>query len=356
MDEKGEQLSLATLDGTNRTNPSNEIDSWADRGDVQDVRSRDQNRHMMKIKMAIQSSADSTMSHSSLASRINDTKAFDRLSQVELDSFLSKFLFDKCESFAEEILYTILIGRPLLLVYSVKNYVSVTRYAQALSMLVPGTNNVSVQLQRNYPLTVEELPDLKIVVISEGAFSSTSQIVRSWCSYFVHDQLEISAPAYKHKNRDQWLTKLLMNQSLRSPGQFRRYLQRNVARMQLRAYLYYWMFVIGVVKAPCDTSDSFKGPFLGMNAMSKREKVALGRREGVSDKRDFNILDYWSRIIQRQLNIASNTRISPRCFPPLMNEKPRKMCNVSLRDRLLRQHFDKPTALLVSCCIHRKWI
>jgi len=354
-----EQLSLDSETHATMAKCSHEVDkkSAMSTREFRDI--SHQNPNLMKGKMVIddgnttyqlnQSSADSSMSSFSFASRLHATRMPFRGSQLNLDNLLTKFLFVECERFAEEIIYTIFIGRPLLLIWSNHNYKHVRRYAQALSMLVPGANNLSVQLERNWPLTVWELPDLKIVVISKGAFSLTCKSVRRWCSYFILDELKLYALPYKRRRSFLWITRLLRKSSCKSSGQFRRHLQTNIARMQLRAYLYYWIFIIGVVKAPSDATDWFKGPFLGIEKMLKLDRVAsLRENEGISDERDFAILQYWARHIQRQV-VQASSYFGSNCFPPSReDEQDLQNCNISLRDRLLRQHSVTPTALLVS--------
>lgn len=177
----------------------------------------------------------------------------------------------------------------------------------------------------------------------------TCKSVRRWCSYFILDELKLYALPYKRRRSFLWITRLLRESSCKSSGQFRRHLQTNIARMQLRAYLYYWIFIIGVVKAPSDATDWFKGPFLGIEKMLKLDRVAsLRENEGISDERDFAILQYWARHIQRQV-VQASSYFGSNCFPPSReDEQDLQNCNISLRDRLLRQHSVTPTALLVS--------
>jgi len=159
-----EQLSLDSETHATMAKCSHEVDKKSAMSTREFRDLSHQNPNLMKGKMVIddgnttyqlnQSSADSSMLSFSFASRLHATRMPFRGSQLNLDNLLTKFLFVECERFAEEIIYTIFIGRPLLLIWSNHNYKHVRRYAQALSMLVPGANNLSVQLERNWPLTV----------------------------------------------------------------------------------------------------------------------------------------------------------------------------------------------------------
>lgn len=295
-----------------------------------------------------QSGTDSPISTSSSSSSTNFTKVPSRTSQLDLDNLLVKLLFHKtCKRYAEQILYTIFIGRPLLLVGSSKYVKTVIKYARAVSMLVPGANDLSENLCRTEPLTVQELADLKIVGISERAFKATSQNVLDWCSYFIYDEMIVEAPRYRAKNSNQWLTNLLNEKSCKTSSQFRRFLQTELAKMQLQAYIYYWMLIIGVVKAPVkDAPHAFSGPFLRLKEMHMSERAAEIRNIlGISDKRDIKILEHWARIIERRVEIASVSQVSSLCFPPLKEDEGG---NISLRDRLLAQHSKAPTSLHIS--------
>jgi len=300
------------------------------------------------VSQANKSGVDSSLLWSSLTSSFSARAPF-RRRELNLDNLLTKFLFYDCGRFGEEILYTIFIGRPLLLVSSNHNYTHVKKYAQALSILVPGANNLSVQLWRNWPLTVQELTDLKIVVISKGAFNMTCKSVRHWCSYFILDEMKLCALPYKRKHSPRWISRLLRKSLCKSPRHFRRHLQTNLARMQLHSYLYYWIFVIGIVKAPRDAADSWKGPFLGIEKMLKLDRVAAQRwKDVISDETDFAILRYWAGIIQSQVSDGCRYFHSHRSGPSRENAQARQMCNISLRDRLLQQYSVTCTALLVS--------
>jgi len=305
---------------------------------------------------ANKSGGDSSLLWSSLTSRCAAKAPFRHL-QLNLDNLLTKFLFDDCGGHGEEILYTIFIGRPLLLVSSNHNYKHVRKYAQALSMLVPGASNLSVQLWRNWALTVQELTDLKIVVISKGAFDLTCKSVRHWCSYLILDEMKLCALPYKRKHSPRWINRLLRESLRKNPRQFRRHLQTNLARMQLQSYLYYWIFVIGIVKAPRDAGDSWKGPFLGIERMLNLGRVAAQReKEGISDETDFAILRYWAEIIQRQVAEGCGYFGSHRPRPSKENEQGRQMCPITLRHRLLQQYSVTPTAMLVSTERPPEWI
>jgi len=291
---------------------------------------------------------DSPISCSSSGSRGSLIKVPCRIQQQELDYLLFNLLLGKGKRFAEEILYTIFIGRPLLLVASNQNVKKVIRCARAVSMLVPGTYHRSIWLWQTEPLTVQQLSVLEVVVISEGAFKASSPCVLSLCSYFFLDELKLFAPRYKKKNSNQRLTQLLNDTSCKKPGQFRRCLQTNLAQMQLSAYLYYWKFIIGITKAPMnDVKPSHRGPFLRAKHIPElvREKI-FEENIGIWDKRDFAILDRWTRIIERRVEMAGTLRVSSHCFSPAKkNVKSCKMWNEGLRNRLLRQHSETPTIL-----------
>jgi len=273
-----------------------------------------------------------------------------KTSSIDTDDLLYKFLLGYCRGFAEEILNTIFIGRPLLLVGIDENCEIVKRYAKVLSMLVPGADQKSVELWRTEPLTVQQLTNLKIVGISTAAFLSTSTSVHEWCSYLSYEERNFKAPPYRLNHSSQWLLEILDAPSCKSPGQFRRYLRSNISRMQLHAYLYFWMSVIGVVKAPAsDGSQIRNGPIRRKQSIPNEDRARATL--GISNKRDLAIIAYWARVIERRVYKTICTHVSSQ--PLLKEDQPcREVSKMSLRDRLIRQHSNTPTTLQIGTVKH----
>jgi len=286
---------------------------------------------------------DSPISSSTPSPEPISTEVLCKTSTYETDDLLYKFLLGYCRGFTEEILYTIFIGRPLLLISTDENCEIVKRYSKVLSMLVPGADQHSVELWRTEPLTVQQLTYLKIVGISTTAFFRTSKSVHEWCSFLRYEERNLESPRYRLKNHSQWLSEILDAPSCKTPGQFRRYLRSYMARIQLRAYLYFWISVIGVVKAPASDASQYKnGNIPGKQSMPNidRARATLG----ISNEKDLAIITHWARVIERRVLKTIGTHASVR---PLLKENKscREVSKMSLRDRLVRQHSSTPTTL-----------
>merc|ERR1712060_539865 len=277
-----------------------------------------------------------------------------KTSSFETDDLLYKFLLGYCRGFAEEILNTIFIGRPLLIIGIEENCEIVKRYAKVLSMLVPGADQHSVELWRTEPLTVQQLTSLKIVGISTTAFLLTSTSVHEWCSFLSYEERNFKAPSYRLKDSSQWLSEVLDAPSCKSPGQFRRYLRSYISRIQLRAYLYFWISVIGVVKAPVSYASKAKNGSIRRKKSMPNEDRARATL-GISNNRDLAIIAYWARIIERRVYKTICTHISS--GPLLIEDKPcREVSTMSLRDRLVRQHSNTPRTLHIGSVTDTKEI
>jgi len=301
------------------------------------------NENQVNVEAYESSSSSSTPSPEPITSEVCC-----KTSSIETDDLLYKFLLGYCRGFAEEILNTIFIGRPLLLVGIDENCEIVKRYAKVLSMLVPGADQHSVELWRTEPLTVQQLTNLKIVGISTTAFLLTSPSVHEWCSYLSYEERTFKAPPYRLKDSSQWLSEILDAPSCKSPGQFRRYLRSYISRMQLRAYLYFWISVIGVVKAPASDASQDNKSIRQKQSMPNEDRARATL--GFSNNRDLAIVAYWARAIERRVYKTICTHVPSR--PLLKEDKPCSEVCIMMRDRLLQQHSNTPTTLHIGTVTH----
>jgi len=324
------------------------------------VQGRSQASDSNERKSHISDYSSQPASHRKVAS----PKSMYRTPEHDLEHVLSKVLLGKFKDFAEDLLYTILVNRPLVIVSPPKLKKRAQQYARALSNLIPGYAQHSGQVAawRATPFSLDQLATIKIAAMSAESWKKTTDAKADWVSYIDLSTERFYGEKYRrkgHQSGRRFLHDVLKGRTFESPSQFRRHLCSKLLELQLAAYLYYWMAVVGVYKPPWSqerANDRLGGPFLRpLDSKQKRDYLARLAGLNLTHPMDRKIVQQWARIVeastyehylQRKLPPSK----PPKSDPPLETPKkpPAPTSVLACRERLLKKHAARPPSLLMT--------